>query len=189
MFGKPRISIIILLIALGLMLAAIVMVASTPSVALASGDFEYRTISNGSAAEITGYTGNGTDVHIPSLIGSLPVTSIGASAFANNKTVPLSSVSIPDTVTSIGDYAFYQCPATITIPSAAVTIGNHSFDGCTGLNAVAISGKVISIGDSAFLGTSATVTINAKAPVAGAGNSTFGLGGLEPSARPTSRSR
>ena len=57
-----------------------------PAKALAesSGDFEYRLINNGTEVEITGHHGAGGPVIVPSTIASLPVSSIGDSAFYGN---------------------------------------------------------------------------------------------------------
>ena len=60
--------------------------------------FTYTT--NNGAITITGYTGPGGAVTIPSTITGLPVTTIGTSAFFNN--FALTSVTIPNSVTSIG---------------------------------------------------------------------------------------
>jgi len=68
-----------------------------------SGDFDY-TISN-SCATITGYTGAGGVVNIPDTLGGYSVTSIGAYAFSWCS--GLTGVTIPDSVTSIGENAFY----------------------------------------------------------------------------------
>jgi len=57
---------------------------------------------------ITGYTGSGGAVSIPSRINGLPVASIGFEAFLN--ATSLTSITIPDSVTTIGEYAFYNCP-------------------------------------------------------------------------------
>ncbi|MGH7953575.1 MAG: leucine-rich repeat protein, partial [Limisphaerales bacterium] len=67
--------------------------------------FTYTT--NNGAITITGYTGSGGNVTIPSMTNGLPVTSIGDSAFYYNTTVK--SVTIPDSVTNIGNGAFYLC--------------------------------------------------------------------------------
>lgn len=61
---------------------------------------------------ITGYTGPGGDVVIPSTIGGISVTSIGDTAFYG---IDLTSITIPDSVTSIGDDAFFNCPIDFTI--------------------------------------------------------------------------
>jgi hypothetical protein len=67
--------------------------------------FNYTT--NSDTITITGYTGSGGTVIIPTTINNLPLTSIGDSAFAN--CTSLASVTIPASVTSIGDDAFAYC--------------------------------------------------------------------------------
>ncbi len=53
---------------------------------------------------ITGYTGAGGDVIVPSTLGGLPVTNIGYRAFL--KCISLTSVTLPGSVITIGDSAF-----------------------------------------------------------------------------------
>ena len=64
----------------------------------------------------------------------------------------LTSVTIPDSVTSIGDEAFYNCTrlTSVTIPDSVTSIGNYAFYCCTGLTSVTIPNSVTSIGDNAF---------------------------------------
>ena len=59
---------------------------------------------------------------------------------------------IPNSVTSIGDYAFYECfgLTDITIPNSVTSIGNSAFFNCKELTSVTIPNSVTSIGDSAF---------------------------------------
>ena len=59
---------------------------------------------------------------------------------------------IPDSVTSIGDTAFYCCTGltSITIPDSVTSIGSGAFEGCTGLTSITIPDSVTSIGGSAF---------------------------------------
>nr|MCR5818357.1 leucine-rich repeat domain-containing protein [Prevotella sp.] len=64
----------------------------------------------------------------------------------------LTSVTIPNSVTSIGDQAFYNCSglASVTIPNSVTSIGSHAFHGCRGLTSVTIPNSVTSIGSGAF---------------------------------------
>ena len=82
------------------------------------------------------------------------ITSIGDYAFYN--CTGLTSVIIPDSVTSIGRYAFKSCTGlrSITIGNSVKSIGFNAFNGCTGLTSVIIPDSVTSIGDSAFGGCS-----------------------------------
>ena len=59
---------------------------------------------------------------------------------------------IPNSVTSIGDYAFYYCSGltSVTIPNSVTTIGIGAFTICRGLTSVSIGNSVTSIGDYAF---------------------------------------
>ena len=78
------------------------------------------------------------------------VTSIGNKAFYDCR--GLTSVTIPNSVTSIGDWAFYGCfgLTSITIPNSVTSIGENAFSGCSGLTSVTIPNSVTSIGDWAF---------------------------------------
>ena len=62
------------------------------------------------------------------------------------------SVTIPDSVTSIGYRAFYDCDSltSITIPDSVTSIGDYAFYGCGSLTSVTISDSVTSIGEEAF---------------------------------------
>ncbi len=64
----------------------------------------------------------------------------------------ITSVIIPNSVTTIGNYAFYGCSelTTVTIPNSITTIGEDAFSGCSSLTSVTIGNSVISIGNSAF---------------------------------------
>ena len=78
------------------------------------------------------------------------VTSIGAYAFYGCSS--LKEVTIPDSVTSIGDYAFYECSnlTEVTIPDSVTSIGAYAFYGCSSLTEVTIPNSVTSLGEYAF---------------------------------------
>ena len=78
------------------------------------------------------------------------VTSIGEFAFYGCSS--LTSVTIPDGVTSIEDKAFGDCSGltSITIPNSVTSIGEFAFYNCSGLTSVTIPNSVTSIGASAF---------------------------------------
>ena len=80
------------------------------------------------------------------------VTTIDDYAFSSCDN--LTSVTIPDSVTTIGDQAFHECSnlTEITIPDSVTTIGNAAFGECSNLTSVTIGNSVTTIGSSAFWG-------------------------------------
>ena len=64
----------------------------------------------------------------------------------------ITDLVIPNSVTSIGDYAFWDCRGltSVAIPNSVTSIGNYAFGDCTGLTSVTIPNSVTSIGDYAF---------------------------------------
>ena len=99
------------------------------------------------------------------------VTSIGDNSFYY--CAKLTSLAIPNSVTSIGNYAFYECLAltSVTIPGSVTSIGNYSFSYCKSLTSVTFNGTPSSIGSNAFGSCSKLTTINvplAEGAVSGA---------------------
>ena len=93
-----------------------------------SGDWEY-SVSDGEAT-ITKYTGSELEVTIPSEIGGYPVTGLYYSGYYGifyNR--PTKSVTIPNSVTTIGYCTFRDCTSltSVTIPDSVTTIGGGGF--------------------------------------------------------------
>lgn len=101
-----------------------------------SGLFTYELKGNGTAV-ITGYNweANGKeDIYIPRMLDGYTVTGIGDYAFGDTSSTYDKgdiAVILPDTITSIGEKAFFEreCIATINIPASVQTIGAGAFAG------------------------------------------------------------
>ena len=76
----------------------------------------------------------------------------------------LKSFSIPNSVTTIGELAFYNCQSleNIDIPASVTTIGEGAFAWCTSLQCIDIPDSVTTIGESAFAGCSSLQSINVE---------------------------
>lgn len=131
------------------------------------GGIRYNTTSNGEATVI-GSSDNGGyhgDLVLPSAISfddvSYRVVSIGDNAFNGTGGLYLTSITIPNSVTSIGKWVFGGC-RTLTsanIPNSVTSIGNGAFSGCSGLTSIKIPESVTSIGESAFRDCSGLTSI------------------------------
>ena len=73
----------------------------------------------------------------------------------------VTNLTIPNTVTKIKDYTFYNCKslASVTFPNSVTQIGNYSFNGCSGLNSLSFGNSLTSIGFRAFYGCSSLPSI------------------------------
>ena len=106
-------------------------------------------INSNNTLTITGYKGAGGAIEIPSYIDGLPVTVIGEESFMTNTT--LIGVTIPNTVISIEDKAFYYCSfiRTMQLGDHVQSIGNSAFYS-TSIFVVNIPNSVVTIKDKAF---------------------------------------
>ena len=107
------------------------------------------------------------------------VTSIGEWAFYDCS--GLTSVTIPGSVTNIGERAFAGCNGltSVTIPSSVTSIGYCAFYGCSGLTSVTIQNGVTSIGERAFQGCRDLTSVTIPNSVTSIGGSAFyGCSGL-----------
>ena len=141
-------------------LLALIFIIAFASVSLAEvvpeSDFEF----DAATFTITKYVGKGGDVEIPASIGGVPVYVIGDEAFAApDPTSPwaytngaITSVIIPDEVSSINDGAFRNnwSLKTIKMPNNLTTIGSGAFSNCRSLSSITIPDGVTYIGNWAF---------------------------------------
>ena len=103
------------------------------------------------------------DIEIPEKLGDIRVTGLGDYSFAvdadsdagypgNSLCRNIHSVTIPESVTSIGQSAFESCFSlySLIIKDAATSIGDSAFDGCSHLTTLSLGEKIKTIGDFAF---------------------------------------
>jgi len=119
-----------------------------------SGEWTYSVENN--QATITGYTGAGGPVTIPSSVNGIPVVQVGSGE------VPIqgweygssiTSISISQGISRIGRYAFYGSSITsVDIPNSVTDLGEYAFYSCTNFTALRIPNSVVRIGDGALCG-------------------------------------
>lgn len=128
----------------------------------------------GASWTITGYTGSRTRLDIPDKKDGKPITAIGDKAFYNTG---VSSVSLPQSITTIGANAFGKCSAleSIAIPDAVTSIGENAFSECSRLRAVTFgsSSKLSRIGARAFAACNTLSSFRLPSTVTKIGDSAF----------------
>ena len=87
----------------------------------------------------------------------------------------ITQVVIDNGVTTIGNYAFYQCRnlTSVTIPESVISIGNNAFTSCWSLSGIAIPDGVTSIGECAFSGCSGLTSITLPEGITQIADQTF----------------
>ena len=116
------------------------------------------------------YTGTGRKVVIPD-----SVKTIGNWAFRSCSCSSLTSITIPEGVTSIGNGAFEWCSSltSITIPDSVTSIGDSAFSDCSCLTSITIPNGVVSVGKLAFSGCSCLTSITIPDSVTSIGDFAF----------------
>lgn len=136
--------------------------------------FDFEFILNNTAVIVTNYKykGAAADVTIPSRYKGKPVTTIGHAAFFNSA---VTSVTIPDSVTAIPDYAFGYCSqlTNISIPNSVTFIGFSAFNSCTSLKSITLPSSLSTIQSSAFYNCENLKTIRIPVSVISIGNYAF----------------
>ncbi len=128
---------------------------------------------NDNTASVTDFNSTATEIAIPEAVNGYLVTDIFAKAFYDCNS--LTSITIPESVTSIGNYAFYGCYSltSITIPNSVTSIGSSAFSHCISLTSITIPESVTSIGSNAFKKCRSLKSITIPASVTSIGSSAF----------------
>ncbi len=143
------------------LILSIVIIALSVQICFAAevSPFTYE-ITSENTATITGYS----DLHeknlkIPSELGGYPVTEIANDVFKGK--LSLSTVTIPDTVISLGDMAFYGCKniSSVNIGASVKEIGDYCFNLCESLVSINLR-NIEKIGEFAFYGCKGLTTLN-----------------------------
>lgn len=122
------------------------------------GDYLYKEVEGG--VEITAYStmAKDTEITVPSEIDGKPVVSIGEHGMYGT---PAETITLPETVTNIGDQAFGNSRQlrTINIPDGVTNIGQEAFLGCSRLRQISLPEGLKSIGTRAFCNSGLTSVI------------------------------
>ena len=168
--------------------------ASSTEQEISVGDYKYAYTVNadGSTATITEFRGpvdpkntGPYDIDIPEKLGNYTVTVLGEDSFSTDDFdsplydihhTKIHSVTIPQSVTSIGDQAFGCCYGmdSFTIKDAATSIGEYAFFDCQSLTTLSLGENITTIGDDAFRSCYKLETITLPAGLASFGNCLIG---------------
>jgi len=138
-----------------------------------SGDWTYL-LNASNEATIRSYSGSGGHVTIPSVIDGYTVKGVvgaywgsvfGATQAGPNSTI--TGITIPDSVTTIGEYAFADTSllTSVVIPDSVTTIDGAAFVNCFALSNLTIGNSVTTIGAYAFKGCVSLVSVIIPASV------------------------
>ena len=130
--------------------------------------YEDHVLFNKNKTILIAYIAKGTNYTIPN-----SVTTIGDTAFWDCDS--LTSINIPNSVTTIGKGAFSGCDSltSINIPNSVTTIGDYAFDDCGSLTSINIPNSVTTIGEGAFLRCNSLTNINIPNSVTTIGKCAF----------------
>jgi uncharacterized repeat protein (TIGR02543 family) len=168
--------------------------ASSTEQEISVGDYKYAYTVNadGSTATITEFRGpvdpkntGPYDIDIPEKLGNYTVTVLGEDSFSTDDFdsplydihhTQIHSVTIPQSVTSIGKDAFAQCRVlqSLTIDDAATSIGDWAFDECYKLTTLSLGKNITTIGNYAFYDCRILNNVTIPQSVTSIGDHAFG---------------
>ena len=168
--------------------------ASSTEQEISVGDYKYAYTVNadGSTATITEFRGpvdpkntGPYDIDIPEKLGNYTVTVLGEDSFSTDDFdsplydihhTKIHSVTIPQSVTSIGKDAFAQCRVlqSLTIDDAATSIGDWAFDECYKLTTLSLGKNITTIGNYAFYDCRILNNVTIPQSVTSIGDHAFG---------------
>lgn len=153
--------------------------------------YAYTVNADGKTATITKFLGpddsanNGPyNITIPATLGGHPVTGLGESSFSTEHFdsplydihhTKIQSVTIPESVTSIGRAAFLNCTGltSLTIKGVATSIGAAAFSTCTSLTSLSLVGSFQTIGEHAFASCNSLTSLSLTCDVQKIGDYAF----------------
>ncbi len=145
---------------------------------LETSDFTYTLSADQTYYTVTAYVGTDTELVIPEEYKGTPVKAIGKSAFSGSN---LTSITIPQNVTTIHNSAFYGCTSlkSIVIPQNVTSIGAYAFSKCTALTSIDVDkGNSVyhSVGDCLIQSATKTLIVGCKNSVIPADGSVTAIG-------------
>ena len=137
--------------------------------------FGTSSYTGGTATKQYYKSGSSATYYIPSSLKEVTVTGGNLLYGAFYGCTGLTSITIPNSVTSIGYEAFYGCTGltSVTLGNGVTSIGDDAFRGCTGLTSVTLGNGVTSIGDRAFYGCTGLTFITMPTKVTSIGQYAF----------------
>ena len=111
----------------------------------ASSIFSY-SVNGDSTITVTEYRGSLTEIRIPEIISGLTVTAIGNGVFEDFSSYSVNIITVPKTVTTIGEAAFKGCATTpIKVLGTIESLGESAFDGCEKLDSISFAEGISSL--------------------------------------------